>query len=411
MRDEVVRDEVVRGEVVRGEVAPGGVVPITDEQARLLVHRAGGTPLYAYSRAAMGETVRRVRAASPRNVDVYYSLKANPHVGVVNRLSALVDGFDVCSLNEMETALNVGMPPERLLFTGPAKSRQEAAAALAAAVAVTIESPGQACLFADVARELGVAGRAVVRPNTPYPGRTAGVTASPNQFGVAADDLADVVRVLRASPLSVTGLHLFWGSHYFDADIILAAREAAVERAWALAARFDLVLDFVAIGGGIALPWRDADPDIDWRELQAERPEWPSPPGGAATVACEYGRSIVGPAGTLLTTVLDTKTVGDRRYVLVDAGMNHLLTASRLLSGSGRGEPPVRAVSPRNPSVTGRAWVTGPLCSQLDVLAENVLLPEVDPGDMLCFLDVGAYGPTFSPSGFLSRDGAKEIVF
>lgn len=389
---------------------------LDDHQARLLMHRAGGTPVYVYSREALRQAVRRVRAASAPAGGIYYSLKANPHVGVVGYLSTLVDGFDVCSLAELETALNAGMPPERVLFTGPAKSRQEAAAGLAAAVAVTIESRAQARLFADVAGELGVRGRAVIRLNTPYPGRTAGAAPAPNQFGVPADDLADVVDVLRRSPMSITGLHLFWGSQYAEAGLILAARQAALERAAKVAAEFDLALRFVSIGGGIALPWCDADPPVDWQGLRAatfDGDPFDADPlcGGSTTVVCEYGRSIAGPAGGLLTTVLDTKTVDGRRYVLVDAGMNHVLIASRLVAGSHRGEPSVRVVDPRNPGVTSRVCVTGPLCSQLDVLADGVLLPDVEVGDTLLFSRVGAYGPSFSPSGFLSRDKVREVVF
>ena len=382
-------------------------------EALLLVSRAGGTPLYAYSRAAMDEAVRRVRATSPPGTGVYYSLKANPHPGVVNALSALVDGFDVCSMAEMETALNAGTPPERVLFTGPAKTREEAASALAAGVPVTVESLGQADLLAGTARGLGVAGRAVVRLNTPYPGRVDGAPASLNHFGVGTDDVAEVVRLLRGSPLALSGLHLFWGSQYTDAAVVHAARKHAMERAGALAAEFGLALDFVSIGGGIAMPWCSEDPAVDWAGLQDPGlvPALPDELGSAAVV-CEYGRSLIGPAGSLLTTVLDTKTIDGRRYVLVDAGMNHVMLASRLIAGGGRGEPSVRVVAPpRRQRDVGPATVTGPLCSQLDVLAENVLLPEVEVGDLLVLDGVGAYGPSFSPAGFLSRDKAREVVF
>ncbi|MFE0642941.1 alanine racemase [Streptomyces sp. NPDC058877] len=382
----------------------------TDAEARLLVHRAGRTPVYAYGRAALRDAVARVRAASPPTAGLYYSLKANPHPGVVHALAPLVDGFDVCSLTEMETALNTGTPSGRVLFTGPAKSRTEAAAALAAGVAVTVESPRQAVLFAGAARELGVTGRGVIRLNMPYPARTPDAEPSPNQFGVAEEDLAEVVDVLRASPLSISGLQLFWGSQYGDPEVVLATRKAVTERAGACAERFGLSLDFVSIGGGIAMQWRDRDPAVDWDRLSGAD-TGPSAEIGRLPLVCEYGRSIAGPAGSLLTTVLDTKTVGDRRYVLVDAGMNDILLASRLLSGGDRGEFPVRVVGGADRPTVPHVHVTGSLCSQLDVLAEDIELPEVEPGDLLLFPGAGAYGPSFSPGGFLSRDKVREIVF
>ncbi|WP_225098608.1 alanine racemase [Streptomyces sp. CoH27] len=395
-----------------GSALPTGFWAPTEDETRLLLHRAGRTPVFVYGRAALRAAVDRVRAASLPGAHIYYSLKANPHPGVVTALTPLVDGFDVCSLAELETALNSGMPAARTLFTGPAKTRAEAAAALAAGAALTVESPGQARLMAEVADELGVAGRAVVRLNTPYPGRGPGSPPSPHQFGVAEADLGEVVDVLRRSALTLRGLHLFFGSQYADADVIRAARRAALERARDVEARYGLKLAFVSVGGGIALPWCAADPDVDWAGLTAPE-DGPLPWGdhGDQTVVAEYGRSIAGPAGVLLTSVLDVKTVGDRRYVVVDAGINHLFTAGRLVAGRDRGEPLVRAVGTARPDrPVDRAYVTGPLCSQLDVLAEDVPLPPVAVGDTLMFLGVGAYGPTFSPSGFLSRDQAGEIV-
>ncbi|WP_282692723.1 alanine racemase [Streptomyces sp. CC208A] len=385
--------------------------PLTEHEARLLALRAGRTPVYAYRRQALREAVARIRAASPPGAGLYYSLKANPYTGVVNALAPLVDGFDVCSLTELETALDTGTPPDRVLFTGPAKSRAEAAAALAAGVAATVESPLQARLFAEVAVELGVTGRAVIRLNLPYPGRTRDAEPTPNQFGVAEDDLAEVVDVLRASPLSVTGLQLFWGSQYDDPAIVLDTRKALTERARACAEEFGLALDFVSVGGGIAMPWRDADPPVDWAALESADPQSDVPEEDRLPLVCEYGRSIAGPAGSLLTTVLDVKTVGHRRYVLVDAGMNDLLLASRLLSGGDRGELRVRALGAEDRPTVPHTYVTGPLCSQLDVLAADIELPAVEPGDLLVFPDVGAYGPSFSPGGFLSRDKVREIVF
>jgi diaminopimelate decarboxylase len=395
-----------------GRTGPG----LTDDQARLLAHRAGGTPLYAYSRAALRASADRVRRASAPGAAVYYSLKANPHPGVVTALAGLVDGFDVCSPAELETALDAGADPGRVLFTGPAKTRAEAATALAAGVAVTVESPGQAALLAGVAAEHGLPGRSVLRLNTAYPGRTPGSEPSPNQFGIDEADLPGVVALLQDSAVPVTGVQVFWGSQYADADVILGARKEMADRARAVAARFGLDLTLVSLGGGVALPWLDRDPAVDWAGLYAanaagEAATAPARDADALPLAFEYGRALVGPAGSLLTRVLDTKTVGGRRYVLVDAGLNHAMLTSRLVAGAARGEPRVRLVGGDGRGPVSPAWVTGPLCSQLDVLAAGVPLPEVHPGDLLVFPDTGAYGPTFSPSGFLSRDEVREVVF
>lgn len=390
--------------------------PLPDETARMLVHRAGATPVYVYDRAVLRDRVALVRAASPSGARIYYSLKANPHPGVINALTGVVDGFDVCSIAELETVLNTGTDPGVVLFTGPAKSTTEATSALAAGVAVTIESLGQARLFARVAEQIGASGRAVLRVNTPYPASDPEQAAEPNQFGLADDDVDEAAALLARSAVRVDGLHLFWGSQYFDASVITAARTQALEHARRLADRTGLTLKTVMVGGGIGLPWCDADPAVDWPELRRAAQDQDTAlrvrfPGSPPDIACEYGRAVAGPAGTLLTSVLDVKRIGDRRYVLVDAGLNHAMIASRLVAGGRRGEPRVRAVGARDPQAVHRTWVTGPLCSRLDVLAADVELPEVETGDLLAFAGLGAYGPTFSPAGFLSRDPARELVY
>lgn len=388
------------------------VPELSDEAARLLVRRAGATPVYAYDRTVLRDRVEWVRAASPPGALIYYSLKANPHPGVVNALSGVVDGFDVCSIAEMETALNAGADPGAMLFTGPAKSAAEAISALAAGVAVTIESVGQARLFARAAGQIGAPGRAVLRINTPYPASDPELPDEPNQFGLADEDIDEAVALLGSSTMHIEGLHLFWGSQHFDADVIAAARQRVLDHARRLADRAGLKLKTVMIGGGIGLPWCDADPELDWPALRGAAQSQPAQLSGTTpAIVCEYGRSIAGPAGTLLTSVLDVKDVGGRRYVLVDAGLNHAMLASRLVAGGRRGEPRVRAIGARDPHAVRRTWVTGPLCSRLDVLSADVELPEVEPGDLLAIADLGAYGPTFSPAGFLSRDPAREIVY
>jgi len=394
---------------------------LTDETARMLVHRAGATPVYAYDRPVLRNRVEWVRAGSPPGALIYYSLKANPHPGVVNALTGIVDGFDVCSIAEMETALNAGADPSAMLFTGPAKSNAEAISALAAGVAVTVESLGQARLFARAAEEIGASGRAVLRINTPYPASDPELPDEPNQFGLADEDVEQAVALLGGSALRIEGLHLFWGSQHFDVDVIAAARARVLDHARRLADRAGLRLKTVMIGGGIGLPWCDADPAVDWPALRHAAQEQSQAAtqsqasaqvtAAAPAIVCEYGRAIAGPSGTLLTSVLDVKDVGSRRYVLVDAGLNHAMIASRLVAGGRRGEPHVRAIGARDPQNVRRTWITGPLCSRLDVLAADVELPEVEPGDLLAFADLGAYGPTFSPAGFLSRDPAREIVY
>src|SRR4051794_26639256 len=122
----------------------GGSLTVGGVELVRLAERAGGTPFFAYGRALLDERVGSLRAALPDDVQLSYAVKANPMPAVVQHLSGLVDSLDVASAGEMQVALDTPLPPERISFAGPGKTDVELRQAIAAGIAIELESEGEA---------------------------------------------------------------------------------------------------------------------------------------------------------------------------------------------------------------------------------------------------------------------------
>ena len=187
-----------------------------------LAARVGSTPFFAYDRSLVSARVAEVRAALPADLDLGYAVKANPMPAVVQHLAAQVDTLDVASAGEMAIALDTGTPAERVTFAGPGKTDAELRRAVAAGVLVEVESAGEARRLLAVGQDLGLAPRAALRVNPDFRVKGSGMRmgGGPQQFGVDAEQVPDLLTNLVAADLEFVGFHVFAGSQNLNAEIL-----------------------------------------------------------------------------------------------------------------------------------------------------------------------------------------------
>ena len=375
-----------------------------------------GTPLYVYDLDVIDRQVSALRAVLPDQVELAYAVKANPALAVVARLGALGLGADVASGGELITALRAGVPPDRIVMTGPGKRDIELASAVRAGIrAVTVESLGELHRLERVAREAGRSQPVMLRAAVSEAARLerarlVGADGA-GKFGMDAADLVRAARfTVRSRWLQLVGLHAFGASNVLDASALVehVARTAAAARD--LARMVAVPARIVDAGGGLGIPYEPHEESLDLvglgRGLAEIVARWAGDPHLAdARMLLEPGRFLVGPAGAYVARVIDTKSVDGAQVVILDGGVHHLLRPAlvgqehriRLLDG-GSGRRPVPVT------------LAGPLCSGLDVLACGAVLPPPDPGDLVAVLDVGAYGFTESMPLFLSHPVPAEVL-
>lgn len=392
-----------------GELAIGG------RTASALVEEAGGTPLFVYSRALLSRRIADLRAALPQRIGINYAVKANPMPAVVSHMTPLVDGFDIASAGELAILREVGIDPARISFAGPGKREEELEAAIAAGVTLNCESEGEAARSLAIGDRLGKAPRIALRVNPSFELKGSGMKmgGGAKQFGVDAEKVPALARHAIGQGCEWRGLHIFTGSQALSADAIAETQANVLTLAADLADRIGHGLPKLNMGGGFGIPYFPGDEPLDLaavgRALAGRVADLP--PALAETELClELGRYLAGEAGVYLCRVVDRKESHGTTYLVTDGGLHHQLAASGNFGTVVRRNYPSAIATRYGEEPEEEVNIVGCLCTPLDRLADQAMMPRADVGDIVAVFCAGAYGATASPSAFLGHGPAREML-
>jgi len=403
-------DVIATFDAVEGQLAIGGI-PLDR-----LAARVGSTPFFAYDRGRLNDRIGSLRAALPERINLSYAVKANPMPAVVQHLAGLVDSFDVASSGEMLTALDTPMPTSRVSFAGPGKTDAELAQAVAAGITIEMESATEAARVVGIGDQLGIQPRVAIRVNPDFQVKGSGMRmgGGPQQFGIDVEQVPTLMTDLAAADIDFQGFHVFAGSQNLNADIICEAQRKTVDLILALADKSPWPVRYVNLGGGFGIPYFEKDSPLDLDAVGAnlaglvEDAIAPNLPD--ARVVIELGRYIVGECGVYVTRVVDKKVSRGRTYLVVDGGLHHQLAASGNFGQVIRRNYPVTVGNRMGNPGADPVTVVGSLCTPLDLLGDNVVLPHAEVGDLVVLFQAGAYGLTASPTAFLGHPQPVEVL-
>jgi len=380
-----------------------------------LAERVGRTPFYAYDRNLITQRVELVRRHIPTDVHLHYAIKANPMPAVVQHLDRLVDGLDVASAGELRLALAAGTRPTTISFAGPGKTDAELVEAVAAGIVVNLESEREMERIAVLGRSHNTRPRVAVRVNPDFELKSSGMKmgGGPKQFGVDAERVPAMLARIGQLGLDFQGFHIFSGSQNLRADAIKEAQEKTIELALQLAEHAPAPVRLLNIGGGFGIPYFPGERPLDVAEVGANlarllggmRERLPQ-----VRVVIELGRYLVGEAGVYVCRVIDRKISRGHVFLITDGGLHHHLSASGNFGQVIRKNYPVAIGNKIVGIERENASVVGPLCTPLDLLADNIELARGDEGDLVVVFQSGAYGLTASPTAFLSHPAPVEIL-
>jgi diaminopimelate decarboxylase len=394
---------------VKGNLLVGGR-PVDE-----VVAEAGGTPLFVYDRNVVERQVARFRIAMPDRLALHYAVKANPYGQLLTFLSKQIDGFDIASAGELDRleVADAGVLP--ISFAGPGKRDAELERAVTAGLTINLESEGEAERALAIADRLGTRPNLAVRVNTPLPRKGAGMKmgglASP--FGVDAERVPALVRRLIAAGADWRGLHIYAGSQSLNADAIVDAQRRTVALAAQIGQSAGQTPPELNLGGGFGIPYFAGDQPLDIDKIGSELTETldRAPDLLADTrFAIELGRWLVGEAGVYLTRVVDRKQSGGRTFLITDGGLHHMLAASGNFGQLLRRNYPIAVANRFGLGAEEEVTITGCLCTPLDLLGDEVVLPPAEVGDLVAIFCAGAYGLTASPGDLLGQPSAREIL-
>jgi diaminopimelate decarboxylase len=377
---------------------------------------AYGTPLYVYDGAELRHRYQRLRDRLPPELEIFYSLKANPNVSICALLGSLGARAEVSSLVELITAGRAGIAPRDTIFLGPGKSEDELAAALDAGIyAIVCESYGELAHIDRLAAARGRRADVALRVNPEFTVARSGLTmgGKPRQFGIDAAQLFDDPGLARRYPhVRLMGVHAYLGTRILDAATVVDNVTRVLDLAERLAGRLDISLELVDVGGGLGVAYFEGEADLDEERTAAgvtaavagfarHHPE--------TRLALELGRYLTATSGTYVVLVRYVKTSLGERFAITDGGTNHHMAASGTGSFVQRNFP-IRLLGRESDEPRERWQVCGPLCTPNDTIGKAVALPPLRPGDLIGVSRSGAYGPTASPGLFLSHGYPAEVL-
>jgi diaminopimelate decarboxylase len=380
-----------------------------------VVGLAGRTPAYVYSRELIDRRIARLRAALPPEVHLHYAMKANPMTAVVQHIAPQVDGLDVASAGELRVAMSAGADPERVSFAGPGKTLDDLETAVAAGVILNVESETELQRLVDIGARRGVRPRVAIRVNPDFELKASGMkmAGGPKQFGIDAERVPDVLRNLANLDVDFWGFHVYSGSQNLRAEAIIEAQSKTVALVTALARNGPRPPRFVNIGGGFGIPYFPGEQSLDLAPIGAHLQGLVALaardlPG--STLVVELGRYLVGEAGIYVARIVDRKVSRGRVFLVTDGGLHQHLAASGNFGQVLRKNYPVLIGNRVSGVPRELATVVGPLCTPLDLLADNMEMAEGRIGDLVVVFQSGAYGFTASPLGFLSHPPPAELL-
>jgi len=370
------------------------------------IARSIGTPAYVYSAQSILDAWRAYdEAFGDLPHLVCYAVKANSSLAVLALLAREGSGFDIVSGGELFRVLKAGGNPGRIVFSGVGKTAAEIELALQSGIRnFNCESEAELKEIDSIAGRLGVVARFSLRVNpdvdaVTHPYISTGLRD--HKFGVDIGAAAAIYRSTRAlSHIRASGVSCHIGSQILDYSPILEAAGKVLTLIEELQAD-GIAIDHVDLGGGLGISYQATEQAPGIRDFITDLRDRIGRAG--LTVMIEPGRSIVGPAGVLLTRVLNRKKTPAKEFIVVDAAMNDLIRPALYKAH--------HEIRPLRQDVGGTvvADVVGPVCETGDFLARDREMADVQPGEYLAVSSAGAYG-FVQASNYNSRPRGAEVL-
>jgi diaminopimelate decarboxylase len=366
---------------------------------------AVGSPVYIYSQATLERHFKAMDAAfasTPHTI--CYSVKANSNLAVLKTFINLGGGVDIVSGGELYRALQAGVDPKKVVYSGVGKRDDEIVYALESGILMfNVESEQELDRLDQVAGRIGKKAGIAIRVNPDvdpetHPYITTGLKKA--KFGINIERaLEQYSRAKAMANIEILGIDCHIGSQLTKVSPFVDAIKK-LKRLLTGMQDLGIQVKYLDLGGGLGIQYND------------EAPPLPADYGSSILqetkdlglhLLFEPGRNLVGNAGILVGSCLYTKKGEEKNFVIVDAGMNDL--ARPALYGSFHGVAAVK----KNQNGTVVGDIVGPICESGDFLVKEREFPNFQQGDLIAFLSAGAYGFTMS-SNYNSRPRVAEVM-
>ncbi|NUE66383.1 diaminopimelate decarboxylase [Snodgrassella sp. ESL0253] len=364
-----------------------------------------GTPLYVYSQQAMAAALNQYQQAfASLQPLICYAVKANSNLSILRYFAQLGCGFDIVSGGELQRVLLAGGDAGKTIFSGVGKSKAEIEFALNNNIrCFNVESLAELERINTIAASLDKIAPISLRINPDvnahtHPYISTGLKA--NKFGIAYQDALAAYQLATTLPhLKITGIDCHIGSQLTDLSPLIEALERMLLLVDKLAEQ-NIELEHIDLGGGVGIVYQNENvPDLAAYATAVSQ----LLSGRKLQLMLEPGRSLIGNAGGLLTTVEYIKQGEEKNFVIVDAAMNDLMRPSLYQA--------YHNILNTCPTTADEfvADVVGPICETGDFLAKDRTI-SAQAGDLLLIQSAGAYASSMASNYNTRCRGAEVLV-
>lgn len=364
-----------------------------------------GTPFYLYSYSTIKRhfTVFEDAFTDLEHLTCF-SVKSNSNLAILRLLAIEGGGADIVSGGELFRAIRAGITPDKIVFSGVGKTPKDMEIALKSDIFMfNVESDQELQALDRIAKDIGCKAMVAIRINPDVASKTHPYIVTgfgENKFGIQIKDSLNTYALAKhLKNIDVKGISCHIGSQLTEINPFVEALQKLREILKELK-KMGLDIKFLNLGGGLGITYSDENPPHPLEYARALRETIGE---NIVTLILEPGRVIIGNAGILVTRVLYTKSTANKRFIIVDAGMNDLIRPA--LYDSFHAVQPVKMTH----SEMFTADLVGPICETGDFLAKDRKMPPFEPGDLVAIMSAGAYGFSMA-SNYNSRPRPAEAM-
>ncbi len=368
-----------------------------------------GTPVYVTDEQILRNNYRKVYNAFSRfmETEIHYACKANTNLAILRILEQEGSHIDAVSIGEVRSCLKAGFTPDRIMYTGVNVSDDELKEIVESKVKINIDSESELERLSKILgdRRKGFPLSFRITPGVASGHGTKVMTGGKGaKFGIPYDKVMQTYARAKELGFDIKGIHAHTGSGGNTTDPFVDVTEVLIDFANRLRDELDINLEFIDFGGGLGVPYKPQEEECDVDELGATITDMILEDSDVKKVCLEPGRYIVCDSTILLSTVVDVKDAGSKKYVGTDIGFNTLIRPAFYDSYHY-----VALANKFNKACTAKYDVVGPICESGDYIAHDRILPDPKEGDILAVYNAGAYGFSMS-SQYNSRPRCREVL-
>lgn len=374
-----------------------------------------GAPLFIYSSRDISSRFSKLEEAlKPHNISIYFSVKANTSRAIVQGLKNLGSGLEIASIGELEMAKAVGINPKHVSFAGPVKTVEELTEAIPWGIGtINVEHFEEFAEINRIAKKLGKKQKVGIRINPEKEVEGAGglMGGGPKKFGIDVEKLTPqaIKQIQNFSSIDLCGIHIFAATQMLNVSAFLSNLKNVCDIAENINTLFPVT--YIDFGGGLGIPYKENDATLPLEKISEvigkTLRKYKFLKENKTEMYVEPGRFLTGPCGIYVARVDHLKKSRGVEYVMVDGGWHHMMRTSPRMPFS---QHPVYNLS-RQIKKGKKMTIGGSLCTSIDLLGENILLPDnTQTNDLIGVFNAGAYGRSQSPEKFLSHPTAAEVL-